>query len=50
MKKLLLAAVAVVVFTGCENNKEKVAQLNTSKDSLQQIVLMKDSKIGRAHV
>ncbi|CDN31115.1 putative lipoprotein [Mucinivorans hirudinis] len=48
MKKLLLAAVAVVVFTGCENNKEKVAQLNTSKDSLQQIVLMKDSIINEA--
>lgn len=47
MKKLLTVAVMAVIFASC-GNKEQVAQLNSSKDSLSNVVLMKDSIINEA--
>lgn len=47
MKHLLTIAVIALVLGSC-GNKEKVAKLNSSKDSLENIVTMKDSIINEA--
>lgn len=47
MKKIILTAIVAVIFASCDN-KEQVAKFNTSKDSLAQIISMKDSIINEA--
>lgn len=47
MKKIILTAIVAVIFASCEN-KEQTAKFNNTKDSLQQIVTMKDSIINEA--